>query len=281
MQKQVWAVIALLLVLPLHVWCAEGAGRDYAKWRMEDSFSNGIPSWQSYSLAQDIGYDPSIYTATSGTDAVLVRDVINEGQRTQSVGMIRPLKFRLTASTQIALAYSLHLAGQPISAKIILAGTNGTKYEAPLPLNSDPRHPSVITGAMFRAKGETEIEAVAILCSMRNAPLGSHSLLTLYSFSLSAMRPAALGMVSPRLLESSSESTPIIDGFVRAGQPTQFSFSAAPKHVLVKDGSGTLVNADVTIQGPQVHWTPAKDATPGLWTIEATDDHASLRFQVL
>ncbi|MEO6909764.1 MAG: hypothetical protein ABI158_02425, partial [Edaphobacter sp.] len=248
---------------------------------MADSFANGIPSWQSYPLAQDIGYDPSIYTATSGADAVLVSDVINEGQKIQSVGMIRPLKFRLTAATQITLGYSVRLAGEPVSAKIILAGKNGIKYEAPLPLNTDPRHPQVITGAMFRVQGGTEIEAVVILCSMRGAPLGAHSLFTLHSFSVSAMRPAALEMVSPRLLESSSESAPVVDGFVRIGQPAQFSFSTAPKRVLVKDGIGATVSADVTIQGSQVHWTPAKDAAPGLWTIEAANDHASLRFRVL
>src|ERR1700748_3082355 len=127
---QLLTMAALLRALPLRLWCADAVGRDFEKVSTQDSFANGIPSWQSYPLAQDIGYDPSIYTTTLGGTPVLVRDVINEGQKTQSVGMIRPLTFRLTSSTQIALSYSLHLAGEPLAVKLILAAEDGTTLDA-------------------------------------------------------------------------------------------------------------------------------------------------------
>jgi hypothetical protein len=59
------------------------AGTAYTRWHIEDKFDNGIPSWQSYPLAQDIGYDPSLYTTTIGGSAVLRRDVISQGQSMQ------------------------------------------------------------------------------------------------------------------------------------------------------------------------------------------------------
>ncbi len=273
---------ALLLALPLRLWCADAGAHDFEKWNMEDSFANGIPSWQSYPLAQDIGYDPSIYTTTSEGKAVLVRDVINEGQKTQSMGMIRSLKFRLTASTTITLAYSLRLAGEPVAAKLILATEDGTRFEAPLPLNSQTGHLHTVRGGILLAdRRDADIRAVVILCSIRGAPLGAHSLLTLRSFSVNAMRPAELALVSPHLLQSSSGTTPIAEGFASQGQPAQFSLSSAPQRVVVKDGSGAVVNANVTIHGSDVRWTPPERVAPGLWNIEVAGRHAGLLFGVL
>jgi hypothetical protein len=91
MPKRLWAMAACMLVLPLRLWCAQTASPFFEQWSMQDNFADGIPSWQSYPLAQDIGYDPSIYTTSSSGRSVLVRDVVNEGQQTQSVGLIRPI----------------------------------------------------------------------------------------------------------------------------------------------------------------------------------------------
>ena len=73
-------------------WRADGKAQKFEEWEMHDEFDKGIPSWQSYPLAQDIGYDQSICTArllgpTAGT--VLVRDFISEGQKTLHVGLVR------------------------------------------------------------------------------------------------------------------------------------------------------------------------------------------------
>jgi hypothetical protein len=282
MRRQLLTIAALLLALPLRLWCADAGGNDAEKWSMEDSFANGIPSWQSYPLAQDIGYDPSIYTATSDGTAVLVRDVINEGQKTQSVGMIRPLKFRLTASTQITLDYSLRLAGEPVAAKLILAAEDGTRFEAALPLQSQTGRVHMVRGSTLLAeRKDADIQAVVILCSIRGAPLGAHSLLTLRSFAVSAMRSAELSLLSPHLLQSSGGTTPIAEGFVSAGQPAHFSLSSVPQSVVIKDGAGAVASAAVAIDGSEVRWTPAKSAAPGLWTIEVAGRHAGLRFATL
>src|SRR5580698_7297254 len=107
-----WPLAALALLFASHsVLTAQasedariepGAGR-YVRWRMSEEFDNGIPSWQSYPLAQDIGYDPSIYTARIGGQSVLRRDVINDGQSVQVVGLIRPLSFLLTSASRLSL----------------------------------------------------------------------------------------------------------------------------------------------------------------------------------
>jgi hypothetical protein len=252
MPKRLWAMAACMLVLPLRLWCAQTAGPFFEQWSMQDNFADGIPSWQSYPLAQDIGYDPSIYTTSSSGRSVLVRDVVNEGQQTQSVGLLRPLKFRLTASTRISFAYSLRLAGRPVAAKLILAAENGAKMGVPLPLNSDLGHPYSITGAtLLTHSKEANIVGVVILASNRSAPLSAHSLLTLAAFSLNAMRPAQMVMRSPNLLRSSDETVPVAEGAVGLGQPAFFAFASRPERVVVHDGAGAIVHSGAAIEGSE------------------------------
>src|SRR5690348_716935 len=80
-------------------------------WNFREDFSKGIPGWMSFPLAQDVGYDPSIYTAQRSGTSVLVRDVVADGQRELRVGIVRPLKFRATASSVIQLGYNVEATG--------------------------------------------------------------------------------------------------------------------------------------------------------------------------
>jgi hypothetical protein len=282
MRKRLWAIAACMLALPFRLWSVDAASQAFEKWSMQDSFANGIPSWQSYPLAQDIGYDPSVYTTTLAGRPVLVRDVINEGQQAQSVGVIRPLRFRLTASTRISLAYSLRLAGRPVSARLILASEDGVRIEAPLPLDSDLARPYTLTGAALLAHSSpVNIVGVVIVASNRDSPLGAHSLLTIGAFSVSAMRPAAMALKAPRLLVSSDETLPVAEGSVTPGRPAQFIFASQPERVVVSDGAGTIVHPAVVIDGSKVSLTPDRSAAPGLWTVKAFDHRASLAFKLL
>jgi Heparinase II/III-like protein len=279
MGKRWLLIAACMLALPFHLWSEQSPSQPLEKWSMQDSFANGIPSWQSYPLAQDIGYDPSVYTTTTAGKPVLVRDVVNEGQQSQSIGVIRPLKFRLTASTQIALTYSLRLAGRPVAAKLILAAEDGARFEAPLPLDSDLVHPRTVTGTTLLAHS-SPANIVGVVID-RSAPVGAHSVLTIAAFSVTAMRPAAMVIQTPRLLISSDESTPVAEGSVTRGQSARFAFTSQPERVVVSDGAGTVVPSAATIDGSEVRFAPDTSASPGLWTVEASDHRASLAFKVL
>jgi hypothetical protein len=276
-------LIGLVVLLVAHpMLAAQADGTSYAKWHIEDRFENGIPSWQSYPLSQDIGYDPSLYTSKVATQTVLRRDVISEGQEVQEVGLIRSLSFRLTGSTRIEFSYSITLSGQPVSAKIILASRSGARYEASLPIVATVQNRAVVDGNHFHVPaGCADIEAVVISVAVRAPPVGSHSVLTLNSFSIEAMRPATLTMLSPQILSSSTGNPPVVGELVKIGSPAQFSFTSAPKRAVLEDGSGNPTSETVAIQGKQVCWTPTKSSSPGLWTMKVSDDRGSLAFRIM
>ena len=254
----------------------------YARWRIEDKFDNGIPSWQSYPLAQDIGYDPSLYTTRIAGQAVLRRDVISNGQSSQLVGLIRPISFRLTRSSRIAVVYSIEAGAPADSVKMVLASRDGMRYTASLPLSANSSHEALVDGSRFHLLGgQADIEAVVVSFIVRHAPPGSHSLLTLRSFSIDAMRPAAPTMLAPRMLLSSTGGAPVADRVVQPGTAVIFTFASAPTQITTEDGEGRMVPCPVAIQGKQVSWTPARNAPPGLWTVTAADANGSLAFRVL
>ena len=257
-------------------------GAVYVRWRIEDKFDHGIPSWQSYPLAQDIGYDPSLYTTEIAGQPVLRRDVTSDGQSMQVVGLIRPLSFRLTALSRIGLVYSIEANAQSDRAKIVLASHDGARYEASLPLPAHSPARALLSGSRFHLRGgQADIEAVVLSFTVRHAPPGSHSLLTLRSFSVDAMRPAAPTMLSPRMLLSSTGGQPVADRVAQTGSPVVFTFASAPAQVTTEDGQGKTVHCAVAFQGKQVSWTPARDASPGLWNVTVTDAKGSLAFRVL
>ena len=257
-------------------------GTTYATWRIEDKFDNGIPSWQSYPLAQDIGYDPSLYTTRIAGQPVLRRDVISDGQSMQVIGLIRPLSFRLTPLSRIAFVYSTEASGQTDKMKIILASRDGVRYEALLPHSTHSPGNAVLGGAQFHLRGgEADIETVIVSFTVRHAPRGSHSLLTLRSFSVDAMRPAAPTMLSPRMLLSSTGDEPVADRVVRPGSAAVFTFASVPVQVTTQDGDGKMVPCAIAIHGKQVSWKPLRNAPPGLWTVTVSDATGSLAFRIL
>jgi hypothetical protein len=254
----------------------------YARWRIEDKFDNGIPSWQSYPLAQDIGYDPSLYTTKIAGQPALRRDVISDGQSMQVVGLIRPLSFSLTASSRLALVYSIEASGHADNVKIVLASRDGVRYKVLLPLSAHSPSKALLDGSLFHLRGgQAHIEAVVVSFTVRHAPPGSHSFLTLRSFSVDATAPAAPTMLSPRMLLSSTGDEPVADRVVQTGTPTVFTFASAPAQVTTEDGEGQMVPCAVALQGKRVSWTPTRNASPGLWTVTVAGAHGSLAFRIL
>jgi len=249
--------------------------------RLVDRFDRGIPSWQSFPLAQDIGYDPSVYTEP-GTPFALVRDVINEGEKENQIGLIRSLNFHATAHSRVEVAYSTLLAGELVSAKIILVAKDGSRFEAPLPLIASSQRTLAISGTELKIPQRgADIEAVVVLYATRKAPLRSHSFLKLTRFALASPATDALTLVSPRVTISSTRGIPVAEGAVIAGTSSRFVFSKAPQKVVLKNGEGVGTTAKVSIVGNAVEWTPTESVEPGLWTLSAMTGNSSIDVRVL
>ncbi len=121
----------------------------YSPWNFVGDFSNGIPGWMSFPLAQDVGYDPSIYTKPMNNNRVLVRDVIAEGQPQIRVGLIKPIRFRITPESVIHLRYDLEMGGKRGPAEFTIGTKSGAKYSVPLPAGNG-QHAVDIRGSSLR-----------------------------------------------------------------------------------------------------------------------------------
>jgi hypothetical protein len=144
MRKEIFATLLCILAF-CGMAGAETAGTATSSSRLVDRFDRGIPSWQSYPLAQDVGYDPSVYTEP-GASFALVRDVVNFGEKEDEIGLIRSLHFNTSGRLTISIGYATHLAGEPVSAQLLVTTKDGHKYETKLPVHADGKESLVISG---------------------------------------------------------------------------------------------------------------------------------------
>ena len=214
--------------------------------------------------------------------SVLRRDVISEAQGSDVIGLIRPISFQFTSTSRLNLVGSIESGGKIRDPEVVLASHDGQTYKVALPLNSNSSFSLRLDGARFHdLKGQAEIEAVVLSFVALGAPLGSHSLLTVRSFSVDAMRPAEPAIVSPQMLTSGSGNMRVVNQVLQAGSSAVFTFASRPLNVIIEDGEGKIVPRVAAIDGKQISWTPAKDATPGLWTMKVDDGVGKVACRIL
>jgi hypothetical protein len=82
-----------------------------APWNFRSDWTQGFSGWMSFPLAQDVGYDPSLYTEKQGSRTVLVHNFRSHGETRPQLGLIRPLKFFAGPQARIEVGYRLKIAG--------------------------------------------------------------------------------------------------------------------------------------------------------------------------
>ncbi len=189
-----------------------GSSAGGASWSFAESFRNGISGWISYPLAQDEGYDPSLYTQNRGGVPALVRDVTAYGQKILRVGLLRPLQFHASPSAVLELRYTLETCGSVTGVRMKLAAASGQEYIAAMP-SSPGEHTVQLTGQQFSlpAKG-AEVQAVIVEAEIANPLPGSHNRLTLRSFEVEAERPKTPALDAPPLEISRGSGVAVAEG---------------------------------------------------------------------
>ena len=94
-------------------------------WVFRADWKGGYSGWMSFPLAQDIGYDPSLYTEQQGSATVLRHNFLSHGEPRPWFGLIRPLEFSASSHSAITLRYRLNIAGTITPLELILAGADG------------------------------------------------------------------------------------------------------------------------------------------------------------
>src|SRR5690348_3671172 len=83
-----------------------------ASWTYRADWTGGFSGWMSYPLAQDVGYDPSLYTVEQGAQTVLFHKLDAHGQKQAWFGFIRPVTFSAGPAAGIDMQYCLKAAGE-------------------------------------------------------------------------------------------------------------------------------------------------------------------------
>lgn len=252
-------------------------------WSFVDDFSHGIGGWMSFPLAQDIGYDPSLYTTSSEAHSFLVRDVIANGQPKLRVGVLRSICFRLLPQSTIRLRYRIAMTGRPRPARLFAAATSGKQYAIAIPSTAG-KHAVTVDGTQLGVTGSGEqIEALVVQFVAVEPSRGAHNRLFLDELDIHARRNSSISLDSPALDEPAGDGLPVAKIIVHSERPVLPLQLASPKDqavVVLIDGSGQKIYRSAARNGGiDLGPSPA----PGLWRahISTAEAESDFRFLVL
>jgi hypothetical protein len=254
-------------------------------WTYHADWSGGYSGWMSFPLAQDVGYDPSIYVGKEGGRSVLFHKFTAHGEVQPQFGMIRPLKFEAGPQTRMELRYRLKLAGTMSGVELILVGADGHRYAASLP-SDEGEHKLVITAAALHLVAPTWIEAIVLRGRLQHPAAESESQWTLEDFLLQAERPRDFALLLPHTVQGVDGSLVATEN-VLPGKPliVELASSAAGKtaaEISVFDAAGAPAGRQSFAPGiRQMSFGLGSNAKPGLWRAEVSRGGATTVFRFL
>lgn len=252
-------------------------------WVFRADFAHGLTGWMSFPLVQDIGFDPSLFTATENGAAVLVRKIEPRGQRKLELGVIRPLKFFASARAEVQLSYALSVSGRLASLQIIMAGADGYRYAASLPRGPGD-HAIVLTGMQFALPASAaKIQAVILLARIASPTAGSKESLTLRKFEIHAERPPEVPLAVPELIRSGVGRVIVSRRVLTVGSRLRVRLRSP------QPGARLKVASPSGKQEAEIPFAPngstsfalSSESAPGLWTATVTRGDARTDFNFL
>lgn len=251
-------------------------------WTYRADWSGGYAGWMSFPLAQDVGYDPSLYTEKQADRSVLFHKFVAHGETQAWFGFVRPLKFSADAGTMIVLDYRLKAHGKFSDLELLLVGGDGHKYSARLP-SGEGQHHILINAAALALDKSASIEAVVIRGRLQHPPSGSESQWVLERFVLRALRPRHVTLSSPRM-DAAVDGSLVAREVVNRGGTLQVELesSAHSGHVALYDPAGVLVTRAAVALGQKEILVPLPiHAQSGLWRAEIEQGQAKTVFRFL
>ena len=253
-------------------------------WVFRADWKGGYSGWMSFPLAQDIGYDPSLYTEQQGSATVLRHNFLSHGEPRPWFGLIRPLEFSASSHSAITLRYRLNIAGTITPLELILAGADGRRYSAPLPADAG-EHTVRITGAQLHLTAEIPIQAIILRGRLQHPPVNSESQWILEEFVLHADRAPEVSLSLPQLDSTVDGSWVARTTVPRDGElKVERRSSAMPARISLYNGTGASVsNRDIAAGEATSSLPLGANPAPGLWKAEITQGqaHTAFRFLVL
>lgn len=246
----------------------------YSPWSLVEDFNHGIPGWMSFPLAQDIGYDPSIYTTSIDGKFALVRDVITEGQKTVRVGMLQPVRFRITPASLIHLEYKVEMGGAIEHGTITVGTESGRKYSILMPTCPGEHTIDIRGSALHVPSVGDDAKLITVEVDTANSALGAHNRLIVRSMRIDAVRQATVPIVSPRIEHFSASDISIAATIVNTSDPVlpiRLGAKSSDAEITLYDGRG-IKESVVKIAKTPMPLGPS--LAPGLWRAHIEDGGA-------
>ncbi|MGH9591098.1 MAG: heparinase II/III domain-containing protein [Terracidiphilus sp.] len=253
-----------------------------AAWIYRADWNGGFSGWMSFPLAQDVGYDPSLYVEKQGDQAVLRHNFLSHGEPEPWFGMVRPLAFFADAHSEITLRYRLKLTCTMHHAELLLAGADGNRYTAPLPSEAG-EHSVTINGAALRLNGETPIQAIVLRGRLQHPPIHSQSEWVLEAVVVHAEREAQVSLSAPQL-DAAVDGSWVARKPLFAGEDLKIAraSAAAAAHISLHNGEGALVSERTLPAGDRsLSLSLGAKPAPGLWNADVRQGTMHTEFQFL
>jgi hypothetical protein len=270
------------LLVPATAAAAAPAAPDLAAWTYRADWTGGFSGWMSFPLAQDVGYDPSLYVDRQGDAAVLQHNFLSHGEPEPWFGMVRPLAFFVDADSSITLRYRLKLACPLTQAELLLADADGQRYTASLPSEAG-EHSVTIGGAALHLRGKTAVQAIVVRGRLQHPPAGSESEWTLEEVEVHGERRAQVSLSAPQL-DAAVDGSWVARNPVFAGEDLKIvrTHADTSAHISLYNGDGALVSNQTLVAGDQSASLPVgAKSVPGLWKAEVEQGVARTAFRFL
>ncbi|HEX5285056.1 MAG TPA: heparinase II/III family protein [Bryocella sp.] len=279
------ALIAGLAVAPLFAGAATHRDTSaLAPWTFRADWSGGFSGWMSFPLAQDIGYDPTLYTVRLDDKAALRHNFISHGEPAPWFGFIRPLCFIADSRSRIELRYRLDLTATLTQPELMLVAEDGHHFTAPLAAGNG-EHAVAITGAQLHLPSATPIVAIILRGRIEHPPAYSESQWLLEGFDLQAERTPEVALNAPQL-DTTVDGSHVARITLAPGGTLSIErvSDSLPATITLFDPAGAISGSQKL---PAATATASLDlsanAQPGLWKAEIAEGPArtSFRFLVL
>lgn len=201
------AVLIALLALP--AWAADSSTHAVSPYVWREDFRDvGLAQFASYPPVQDIGYDPSLSPTTEfepPNGRALMRVVKPVRAGPERFGFIRALDLATSGAGVVALTYRLESANPEDEIEIGIAGSDGRRYAANVPVNSARGWHAVrislaklVDPALHGAPAHTGIAALFVVANLKHANPDLIYRLLIGNLALEAARDLRFEVASPR-----------------------------------------------------------------------------------
>lgn len=286
------SLISIVLVLCSEIYGKAGpllatagdpqSGSTLTHWTFKEDFNHGIPGWVSYPLFQDVGYDPTIYTKEVRGSAVLVRDMVSNGERLQRVGMIRSLKFHMGQSASFRIIYELETCGQLQDLRLVLGDTKRRRNSYVLPFEPGAHDVRIDGRQLGLPSNGVDVETIVLEAEVALPPRGCHSQLTLRALQIDVEREGTLSLRAPSLDWSSVQNIAVSKEIVTPVHPLNLDLGpggTARIDIYDEEGMHTLTQSIPAGEVREIQ--VAAPGKPGLYRAEIRSGRVRTDFRFL